>query len=54
MPHNETASATGHDKNIVMAFTSGVLKSQIFTGSGHHARKGTEWGAAADKMARER
>jgi hypothetical protein len=31
MPHRETAKATGDDRKIVTAFTSGVLKSQIFT-----------------------
>jgi hypothetical protein len=31
MPHKETARATGDERKIVAAFTSGVLKSQIFT-----------------------
>ena len=32
IPHKDTARATGDDRNIVMALTSGVLNSHIFTG----------------------
>ena len=50
MPHKETAKATGDERKIVTAFTSGVLKSQIFTGKrcasvAEGRRAGRDWHA---------
>lgn len=42
MPHSDTARATGQDRNIVAALTSGVLNSHIFTEETRQRSSGTE------------
>jgi hypothetical protein len=47
MPQRDTASATGEERKTVMALTSGVLKSQIFTIGKKSAMRGHQRQEAA-------